>query len=98
MILINSSINRLHNNINMNKYFYLLLLVKLLYLCRQKYIEENLAKRKGHQENDSATGEEHRYLTPEQAALNSVPEFLRKSSSKKNEEMLSNQVMWGGVE
>ena len=37
-------------------------------------------------------GEEVKYLTPEQAALNSVPDFLRKSSSKKNEEMLSNQV------
>lgn len=62
----------------------------------QKYIEENLAKRKGQLEGDKKKGaDEPRYLTPEQAALNSVPDFLRKSSSKKNEEMLSNQMLSG---
>ena len=60
---------------------------------RQKYIEENLSKRKGQQDGEKDPAEESHYLTPEQAALNSVPEFLRKSSSKKNEEMLSNQVV-----
>ncbi|KAA0190378.1 hypothetical protein HAZT_HAZT005106 [Hyalella azteca] len=61
----------------------------------QKYIEENLAKRKGQQDGDQTNSEENRYLTPEQAALNAVPEFLRKSSSKTNEEMLSNQMLSG---
>ena len=52
-----------------------------------------MAKRKGVKQTDEKNPEEPRYLSPEEAALQSVPDFLRKSSSKKNEEMLSNQVM-----
>ncbi|KAB7505629.1 Uncharacterized protein Anas_03196 [Armadillidium nasatum] len=61
----------------------------------QKFIEENLAKRKGVKKDKVEKGEENKYLSPEEAALQSVPDYLRKSSSKKNEEMLSNQMLSG---
>ncbi|XP_043217969.1 telomere length and silencing protein 1 homolog [Amphibalanus amphitrite] len=59
----------------------------------QKYIETELQKRRGVQENED--DQQNSYLTPEQAALMAVPEHLRKSSNKKSEEMLSNQMLSG---
>ncbi|XP_037083381.1 telomere length and silencing protein 1 homolog isoform X1 [Pollicipes pollicipes] len=59
----------------------------------QKYIEAELAKRRGVQENED--DQQNMYMTPEQVALMAVPEHLRKSSNKKSEEMLSNQMLSG---
>ncbi|XP_075981957.1 splicing factor C9orf78 [Anticarsia gemmatalis] len=63
-----------------------------------KYIEEQLAKRKeGHSENtkDSEHNDSLKYLSPEEAALLSLPEHLRVSSAHRSEEMLSNQMLSG---
>lgn len=63
-----------------------------------KYIEEQLAKRKeGHNENtkDSDHNDSLKYLSPEEAALLSLPEHLRMSSAHRSEEMLSNQMLSG---
>ena len=57
-----------------------------------KYIEEELAKRKGLQKEDDNT---NKYMTPEEVAFSSVPEYLRKKSSVQSEEMLSNQMLSG---
>nr|CAG4642100.1 EOG090X0F7F [Eurycercus lamellatus] len=58
-----------------------------------KYIEEQLARRKGleKEEEDKSS----KYLTPEEVAFSSVPEYLRKKSSVQSEEMLSNQMLSG---
>nr|XP_027208608.1 telomere length and silencing protein 1 homolog [Penaeus vannamei] len=63
----------------------------------QKYIEENLAKRKGltsvEKQDDTP-----RHLTLEEAALHAVPDEIdnkRVSTTKKSEEMLSNQMLSG---
>lgn len=63
-----------------------------------KYIEEQLAKRKeGH--NNTQKELDHndtlKYLSPEEAALLSLPEHLRVSSTQRSEEMLSNQMLSG---
>lgn len=60
----------------------------------QKYIEENLAKRKGIQSEEKQE-EQSRYQTLEEAALHAVPDILRESTSKRSEEMLSNQMLSG---
>ncbi|XP_053636042.1 splicing factor C9orf78 homolog isoform X2 [Cherax quadricarinatus] len=60
----------------------------------QKYIEENLAKRKGIQSEENPE-EQQRYQTLEEAALHAVPDILRESTSKRSEEMLSNQMLSG---
>nr|CAG4635110.1 EOG090X0F7F [Alona affinis] len=57
-----------------------------------KYIEEQLAKRKGLEKEDDNT---NKYMTPEEVAFSSVPEYLRKKSSVQSEEMLSNQMLSG---
>ena len=62
------------------------------HIFRQKFIEENLAKKKGVEKEKENKESENKYLSPEEAALQSVPDYLRKSSGKRNEEMLSNQV------
>lgn len=59
-----------------------------------KYIDNELKKRKG-LEVDNKESDMSKYLTPEDAALASLPEHLRESSSKKSEEMLSNQMLNG---
>ncbi|XP_059486315.1 splicing factor C9orf78 [Neocloeon triangulifer] len=59
-----------------------------------KYIEEQLSKKKGSAAEGSGAGQ-NRYLSPEEAALLSVPEHLRVSSTQKSEEMLSNQMLSG---
>lgn len=58
-----------------------------------KYIEEELAKRKGLEKEDESKA--NKYLTPEEVAFSSVPEYLRKKSSVQSEEMLSNQMLSG---
>ncbi|KAJ8668525.1 hypothetical protein QAD02_010188 [Eretmocerus hayati] len=63
-----------------------------------RYIEEELLKRKHkkgvkHDEEDSK--EKVTYCSPEEAALQAVPEHLRQSTSHKSEEMLSNQMLSG---
>lgn len=64
-----------------------------------KYIEEQLTKRKSNRpdtdnDNDASFSEE-KYLSPEEAALLSLPEHLRVGSSHRSEEMLSNQMLNG---
>ena len=62
-----------------------------------KYIEEQLSKRKGKMkmENESPAGEDVKYCSPEEAALQAVPDHLRASSTRRSEEMLSNQMLSG---
>lgn len=64
-----------------------------------RYIEDELRKRKSKQkgednDNDDDDGPD-RYLSPEDAALMSLPDHLRQSSTQKSEEMLSNQMLNG---
>lgn len=59
-----------------------------------KYIEEQLKKKKGI-EVDHKDTEANKYLTPEEAAILALPAHLRESSTKKSEEMLSNQMLNG---
>ncbi|KFB49348.1 AGAP006620-PA-like protein [Anopheles sinensis] len=63
-----------------------------------KYIEEELGKRKGiAQEHDNQADAESsaKYLSPEEAALLSLPAHLSQTSSQRSEEMLSNQMLSG---
>ncbi|CAH0397158.1 unnamed protein product [Chilo suppressalis] len=63
-----------------------------------KYIEEQLAKRKeGHNQDrkDTDHNDSLKYLSPEEAALLSLPDHLRVSSAHRSEEMLSNQMLSG---
>lgn len=63
-----------------------------------KFIEEELSKRKGKvDENFESNDSIHKssYLSPEEAALQAVPDHLRESSTKRSEEMLSNQMLSG---
>lgn len=64
----------------------------------QKYIEEELQRRKGVKsadDNEAGTSSSKKYLTPEEAALQALPEHLRKNNLQKSEEMLSNQMLNG---
>ncbi|KOC63432.1 Uncharacterized protein C9orf78 [Habropoda laboriosa] len=63
-----------------------------------KYIEEELSKRKSKNEDKTENGsnsEKGSYCSPEEAALQAVPEHLRQSSAHRSEEMLSNQMLSG---
>ncbi|KAJ8728610.1 hypothetical protein PYW07_006306 [Mythimna separata] len=63
-----------------------------------KYIEEQLAKRKERHDEEMKESEHNdtlKYLSPEEAALLSLPEHLRVSSAHRSEEMLSNQMLSG---
>jgi hypothetical protein len=62
-----------------------------------KYIEEQLSKRKGKikTEDELPVGEDAKYCSPEEAALQAVPDHLRASSTHRSEEMLSNQMLSG---
>lgn len=69
-------------------------------MCR--YIEEQLNKRKNSKLQSGAGGDneneaynDEKYLSPEEAALLSLPEHLRVSSAHRSEEMLSNQMLNG---
>lgn len=67
------------------------------FVDRVKYIEEELQKRKKNNasEKDDTNLQKTIYCVPEEAALQAVPDYLRRSSSHKNEEMLSNQMLSG---
>lgn len=58
-----------------------------------KYIEEQLKMKKGIEVDNK--DEANKYLTPEEAAILALPAHLRESSTKKSEEMLSNQMLNG---
>lgn len=64
-----------------------------------RYIEEQLSKKKGvAKEITGDVGEaesSHKYLSPEEAALLSLPAHLSQTSSQRSEEMLSNQMLSG---
>lgn len=65
-----------------------------------RYIEEQLNKRKSSKlqsdgDNDTDAYNDEKYLSPEEAALLSLPEHLRVSSTHRSEEMLSNQMLNG---
>ncbi|CAH1953488.1 unnamed protein product [Acanthoscelides obtectus] len=64
-----------------------------------KFIEDQLSKRKGKEtttkEGETQGNSSSTYLSPEEAALQSVPTHLRESSTKRSEEMLSNQMLSG---
>lgn len=65
-----------------------------------RYIEDELSKRKNKrqaEENDDDEGgfAADRYMSPEDAALMSLPDHLRQSSTQRSEEMLSNQMLNG---
>ncbi|XP_011314000.1 uncharacterized protein C9orf78 homolog [Fopius arisanus] len=62
-----------------------------------KYIEEELSKRKNTTSNDPSNSQSggRNYCSPEEAALQAVPEHLRQSSAHRSEEMLSNQMLSG---
>lgn len=56
-----------------------------------KYIDEQMSKRKG-VETSKDDNDMNKYLSPEEAAILALPEHLRETSTKKSEEMLSNQM------
>lgn len=66
----------------------------------RRYIEEQLSKRKskfsktGGDENEDGELDD-KYLSPEDAALMSLPDHLRVGSANRSEEMLSNQMLNG---
>jgi hypothetical protein len=63
-----------------------------------KFIEEELSKKKRKTETEGSVvqdGSKSSYTSPEEAALNAVPDHLRESSTKRSEEMLSNQMLNG---
>lgn len=60
-----------------------------------KYIEDELSKRKGKLNSSEGGSEETKYCSPEEAALQAVPNHLRASSTQRSEEMLSNQMLSG---
>ena len=64
---------------------------------RLKYIEEELSKRKNknNEAGDNNGAGDLTYCSPEEAALQAVPEHLRQSSTHRSEEMLSNQMLSG---
>ncbi|EFA00334.1 splicing factor C9orf78 [Tribolium castaneum] len=62
-----------------------------------KFIEEELSKKKRKVEPQEQAEAENKsaYTSPEEAALRAVPDHLRESSTKRSEEMLSNQMLNG---
>lgn len=64
-----------------------------------KYIEKELTQRKLKAKDDvqdePSMLNNEKYCSPEEAALQAVPEHLRVSSTHRSEEMLSNQMLSG---
>ncbi|XP_055626769.1 splicing factor C9orf78 [Toxorhynchites rutilus septentrionalis] len=63
-----------------------------------KYIEDQLSKKKGIAKESSGEVDPDipsKYLSPEEAALLSLPSHLSHTSSQRSEEMLSNQMLSG---
>ncbi len=60
----------------------------------RKFIEAEMEKRRG---GSSSTKQEeaNKYMSPEEKALQTLPEHLRKSTFRRNEEMLSSQMLSG---
>lgn len=70
--------------------------VTIVLHSRMRYIDEQMSKRKGKQEAEKeGKGDESKYCSPEEAALQAVPTHLRASSKQQSEEMLSNQMLSG---
>ncbi len=62
----------------------------------RKFIEAEMEKRRGKTAGaDGADDDADAYMSPEDRALMSLPDHLRKSTFKKNEEMLSSQMLSG---
>lgn len=59
----------------------------------RKFIEIEMKKRRGNDQDAEEFSD--KYMSPEERALMSLPEHLKKSHSKKNEEMLSSQMLSG---
>ncbi|TRY74439.1 hypothetical protein TCAL_01306 [Tigriopus californicus] len=59
----------------------------------QKFIESEMERRRG--KTDDSEGQGLNFLTPEDRALLSLPENLRKSTFSKSEDMLSSQMLSG---
>lgn len=64
---------------------------------RMKYIEEQLVKKKMQESGVDGLNDSNKktYHSPEEAALQALPEHLKSSSQKSSEEMLSNQMLNG---
>ncbi len=65
-----------------------------------KYIEDQLMKRKkkfvdNPQSNSETPGKGANYFSPEEAALQALPDHLKVSTGHHSEEMLSNQMLSG---
>lgn len=64
-----------------------------------KYIDEKLREHKqaaaSKRPSDESADNSSKFMSPEEAALMALPEHLRKSSSMRSEEMLSNQMLSG---
>ncbi len=60
-----------------------------------KYIEDHMSKEKDKKQQQPTSDDSNRYLTPEDAAILALPNYLRESGAKKSEEMLSNQMLNG---
>lgn len=60
-----------------------------------RYIEEQLQTKGGSSAAQNPEEDARKYMTPEEAALYSIPEHLRQSSTHRSEEMLSNQMLSG---
>ena len=60
----------------------------------RKFIETEVEKRRG-KPDDQGSSEGPAYLSPEELALMSLPEHLKKTQTKKSEEMLSSQMLSG---
>jgi len=61
----------------------------------RKYIETEMEKLKGGGQSEEEKDTTPAYLTPEDAALMALPEHLRKSTFKKDQQMLSAQMLTG---
>lgn len=60
----------------------------------RKFIESELEKRRG-KSDDRGANDGLAYISPEDRALMSLPEHLKKDQTKKSEEMLSSQMLSG---
>ena len=60
----------------------------------RKFIDVEMKKRRGNEQTADKDNPD-KYLSPEEAALMSLPDHLKKSHSKKSEEMLSSQMLSG---
>lgn len=61
----------------------------------RKFIETEMEKLKGRRDGEEEEDAGSQYLSPEDAALLSLPEHLRKSTFKKDQQMLSAQMLSG---